>query len=159
MSADNIMELSSTELKRYARHLVLPEVGVEGQKKLKAASVLIVGAGGLGSPVALYLAAAGVGRIGLVDFDVVDESNLQRQIIYGQSDIGCLKAESARDAMIGINPYVVVQLHHERLEVVNKLITGSGETMLGRLAVYDALEVSYRFIPLRRAPVRAAVMH
>lgn len=119
----------------------------------------MIGAGGLGSRVLMYLAAAGVGTLGIIDFDVVDESNLQRQIIYGQSDIGCLKAESARDAMIGINPYVVVQLHHERLEVVNKLITGIGETMLGRLAVYDALEVSYRFIPLRRAPVRAAVMH
>ncbi len=119
----------------------------------------MIGAGGLGSRVLMYLAAAGVGTLGIIDFDVVDESNLQRQIIYGQSDIGCLKAESARDAMTGINPYVVVQLHHERLEVVNKLITGIGETMLGRLAVYDALEMSYRFIPLRRAPARAAVMH
>src|SRR3972149_12056630 len=89
------VELSHAEIRRYSRHLIMPEVGVAGQKKLKAASVLTVGAGGLGSPLALYLAAAGVGRIGIVDFDVVDESNLQRQIIHGQSALGKPKRESA----------------------------------------------------------------
>lgn len=250
--------LSQQEVSRYSRHILIPEVGLEGQRRLKSSKVLVIGAGGLGSPVLMYLAAAGVGTIGIIDFDVVDESNLQRQIIHGQSDIGRLKAESARDAMTEINPYVSVQLHCERLEAVNavaliaaydliidgtdnfatrylvndacvlagkpyvwgsifrfegqvsvfwenapggvglnyrdlypepppaemapscaeggvlgvlcaaigsmmateaiKLITGIGETILGRLAVYDALEMSYRFIPLRRAPVRTAVM-
>ncbi|WMJ09794.1 molybdopterin-synthase adenylyltransferase MoeB [Nitrosomonas sp. sh817] len=249
--------LSQQEVSRYSRHILIPEVGLEGQRRLKSSKVLVIGAGGLGSPVLMYLAAAGVGTIGIIDFDVVDESNLQRQIIHGQSDISRLKAESARDAMTEINPYVSVQLHCERLEAVNavaliaaydliidgtdnfatrylvndacvlagkpyvwgsifrfegqvsvfwenapggvglnyrdlypepppaemapscaeggvlgvlcaaigsmmateaiKLITGIGETMLGRLAVYDALEMSYRFIPLKRAPVRTAV--
>lgn len=249
--------LSQQEVSRYSRHILIPEVGLEGQRRLKSSKVLVIGAGGLGSPVLMYLAAAGVGTIGIIDFDVVDESNLQRQIIHGQSDISRLKAESARDAMTEINPYVSVQLHCERLEAVNavaliaaydliidgtdnfatrylvndacvlagkpyvwgsifrfegqvsvfwenapggvglnyrdlypepppaemapscaeggvlgvlcaaigsmmateaiKLITGIGETILGRLAVYDALEMSYRFIPLRRAPVRTAV--
>lgn len=249
--------LSQQEVSRYSRHILIPEVGLEGQRRLKSSKVLVIGAGGLGSPVLMYLAAAGVGTIGIIDFDVVDESNLQRQIIHGQSDTGRLKAESARDAITEINPYVLVQLHCERLEAVNavaliaaydliidgtdnfatrylvndacvlagkpyvwgsifrfegqvsvfwenapggvglnyrdlypepppaemapscaeggvlgvlcaaigsmmateaiKLITGIGETMLGRLAVYDALEMSYRFIPLRRAPVRTAV--
>lgn len=249
--------LSQQEVSRYSRHILIPEVGLEGQRRLKSSKVLVIGAGGLGSPVLMYLAAAGVGTIGIIDFDVVDESNLQRQIIHGQSDTGRLKAESARDAMTEINPYVSVQLHCERLEAFNamaiiaaydliidgtdnfatrylvndacvlagkpyvwgsifrfegqvsvfwenapggvglnyrdlypepppaemapscaeggvlgvlcaaigsmmateaiKLITGIGETMLGRLAVYDALEMSYRFIPLRRAPVRTAV--
>lgn len=249
--------LSQQEVSRYSRHILIPEVGLEGQRRLKSSKVLVIGAGGLGSPVLMYLAAAGVGTIGIIDFDVVDESNLQRQIIHGQSDTGRLKAESARDAITEINPYVSVQLHCERMEAVNavaliaaydliidgtdnfatrylvndacvlagkpyvwgsifrfegqvsvfwenapggvglnyrdlypepppaemapscaeggvlgvlcaaigsmmateaiKLITGIGETMLGRLAVYDALEMSYRFIPLRRAPVRTAV--
>lgn len=249
--------LSQQEVSRYSRHILIPEVGLEGQRRLKSSKVLVIGAGGLGSPVLMYLAAAGVGTIGIIDFDVVDESNLQRQIIHGQSDTGRLKAESARDAITEINPYVSVQLHCERMEAVNavaliaaydliidgtdnfatrylvndacvlagkpyvwgsifrfegqvsvfwenapggvglnyrdlypepppaemapscaeggvlgvlcaaigsmmateaiKLITGIGETMLGRLAVYDALEMSYRFIPLRRVPVRTAV--
>ena len=88
--------LTPNELRRYQRHLTLPEVGMDGQKKLKAASVLLVGAGGLGSPLALYLAAAGVGRLGLVDFDVVDETNLQRQVLYGTKDVGRPKLASAR---------------------------------------------------------------
>src|SRR5881296_2789689 len=88
--------LSNDEIRRYSRHLIMPEVGMEGQKKLKAASVLLVGTGGLGSPAAMYLAAAGVGRIGLVDYDVVDESNLQRQVIHGQSTVGVKKVESAK---------------------------------------------------------------
>lgn len=250
-------ELSKDEISRYSRHLLIPEVGLMGQRRLKSSKVLVIGAGGLGSPVLLYLAAAGVGTIGIIDFDVVDESNLQRQIIHGQSDIGRPKSESACDAINELNPYVKVNLHRERLEVVNahavisgydlivdgtdnfatrylvndacvladkpyvwgsifrfegqvsvfwenapggkglnyrdlypeppppemapscaeggvlgilcasigammateaiKLITGIGETMLGRLAVYDALEMSYRFIPLHRAPNRTAI--
>src|SRR5437588_6379685 len=89
--------LSPQETARYSRHLIMPEVGIEGQKKLKAASVLLIGTGGLGAPLGLYLAAAGVGRIGLVDFDVVDFSNLQRQVIHGTKDVGRLKLDSARD--------------------------------------------------------------
>jgi len=249
--------LSKDEISRYSRHLLIPEVGLEGQRRLKSSKVLVIGAGGLGSPVLLYLAAAGVGTLGIIDFDIVDESNLQRQIIHGQSDIGRPKPESARDAINELNPYVKVRLHRERLEVGNahniisaydlivdgtdnfatrylvndacvlagkpyvwgsifrfegqvsvfwenapggnglnyrdlypepppaemapscaeggvlgilcasigammateaiKLITGIGETMLGRLAVYDALDMSYRFIPLRRAPSRTLI--
>ena len=252
-----VEELSKDEISRYSRHLLIPEVGLMGQRRLKSSKVLVIGAGGLGSPVLLYLAAAGVGTIGIIDFDIVDESNLQRQVIHGQSDIGRSKPESARDAINELNPYVKVNLHRERLEVVNapviiseydlivdgtdnfatrylvndacvlagkpyvwgsifrfegqvsvfwenapggkglnyrdlypeppppemapscseggvlgilcasigammateaiKLITGIGETMLGRLAVYDALEMSYRFIPLRRAPNRTSI--
>ena len=252
-----VEELSKHEISRYSRHLLIPEVGMEGQKRLKSSKVLVIGAGGLGSPTLLYLAAAGVGTLGIIDFDVVDESNLQRQIIHGQSDISRLKSESARDSINELNPYVRVQLHSERLEVTNagkiisgydlivdgtdnfatrylvndacvlagkpyvwgsiyrfegqvsvfwedapggkglnyrdlypepppaemapscaeggvlgilcasigammateaiKLITGIGETMLGRLAVYDALDMSYRFIPLHQAPVRTPV--
>jgi len=252
-----VEELSKDEISRYSRHLLIPEVGLEGQRRLKSSKVLVIGAGGLGSPVLLYLAAAGAGTLGIIDFDVVDESNLQRQIIHGQSDIGRPKPESARDAINELNPHVKVRLHRERLEVANapgiisaydlivdgtdnfatrylvndacvlagkpyvwgsifrfegqvsvfwenapggkglnyrdlypepppaemapscaeggvlgilcasigammateaiKLITGIGETMLGRLAVYDALDMSYRFIPLRRAPSRTLI--
>lgn len=250
-------ELSKHEISRYSRHLLIPEVGLEGQRRLKSSKVLVIGAGGLGSPVLLYLAAAGVGTLGIIDFDVVDETNLQRQIIHGQSDICRLKSESARDAINELNPFVRVQLHSERLEAANaekiisaydliidgtdnfatrylvndacvltgkpyvwgsifrfegqvsvfwedapggmglnyrdlypepppsemapscaeggvlgilcasigammateaiKLITGIGETLLGRLAVYDALDMSYRFIPLHKAPVRTPI--
>lgn len=249
--------LSKDEISRYSRHLLIPEVGTEGQKRLKNSKVLVIGAGGLGSPVLLYLAAAGVGTLGIVDFDVVDESNLQRQIIHGQSDIGRRKSDSARDAINELNPYVRVQQHSEKLEATNaitiisqydlvidgtdnfatrylvndacvlarkpyvwgsifrfegqvsvfweeapdnaglnyrdlypepppaemapscaeggvlgilcasigammateaiKLITGIGETLLGRLAVYDALDMSYRFIPLQKAPTRTPI--
>ena len=252
-----VEELSKDEISRYSRHLLMSEVSLEGQRRLKSSKVLVIGVGGLGSPVLLYLAAAGVGTLGIIDFDVVDESNLQRQIIHGQSDIGRPKPESARDAINELNPYVKVRLHRERLEVANapgiisaydlivdgtdnfatrylvndacvlagkpyvwgsifrfegqvsvfwenapggnglnyrdlypepppaemapscaeggvlgilcasigammateaiKLITGIGETMLGRLAVYDALDMSYRFIPLRRAPSRTLI--
>ncbi|SCY71670.1 adenylyltransferase and sulfurtransferase [Nitrosospira sp. Nl5] len=250
-------DLSNDEISRYSRHLLIPDVGLEGQKRLKNSRVLVIGAGGLGSPVLLYLAAAGVGTLGITDFDIVDESNLQRQIIHGQSDIGRFKSKSAKDAINELNPYVHVQLHTERLEANNamgiipgydliidgtdnfatrylvndacvlagkpyvwgsifrfegqasvfwedapggrglnyrdlypepppsemapscaeggvlgilcasigaimateaiKLITGLGETLLGRLAVYDALDMTYRFIPLRRAPVRTSI--
>ncbi len=105
--------LSHEEILRYSRHLLIPEVGLEGQRKLKAASVLVIGTGGLGSPVALYLAAAGVGHIGLVDYDVVDFSNLQRQVIHGTSRLGKLKVESARDRMLDLNPSIQVDIYNE----------------------------------------------
>jgi molybdopterin/thiamine biosynthesis adenylyltransferase/rhodanese-related sulfurtransferase len=105
--------LSHSEILRYSRHLLIPEVGLEGQRKLKAASVLVIGTGGLGSPVALYLAAAGVGHIGLVDYDVVDFSNLQRQVIHGTSSLDELKVESARKRMLDINPDIQVDVYNE----------------------------------------------
>ncbi len=108
-------ELSHEEIHRYSRHLLIPDVGLEGQKKLKAASVLVIGTGGLGSPVALYLAAAGVGRIGLIDYDVVDFSNLQRQIIHGESRLGDLKVESARDRLKDINSEIQVDIYNESI--------------------------------------------
>jgi len=113
--------LSDEEIRRYARHLILPEVGLEGQKKLKAARVLAVGAGGLGSPLALYLAAAGVGTIGLVDFDVVDESNLHRQILFGTADVGRPKLAAAAERLRGVNPNVRILPFEERLTSANAL--------------------------------------
>jgi adenylyltransferase/sulfurtransferase len=241
-------ELTKEEVARYSRHLIIPDVGMDGQKRLKNAKVLVVGAGGLGSPALLYLAAAGVGTLGIVEFDEVDESNLQRQIIHGQSDVGRPKAESARDSIAEINPFVKVNLHQVHLTSDNaldifagydlildgtdnfatrylvndaavlagkpyvwgsifrfegqvsvfweehgpqyrdlypeppppgmvpscaeggvlgvlcasigsimvteaiKLITGIGETLLGRLMVYDALEMTYRTIKIRKDP-------
>ena len=245
-------ELTRDEVARYSRHLIIPDLGVDGQKRLKNARVLVIGAGGLGSPALLYLAAAGVGTLGIVEFDVVDESNLQRQIIHGVSDVGRSKAQSARDSIREINPLVDVRLHELRLEPDNavelfeqydlildgtdnfatrylvndaavlagkpyvwgsiyrfegqvsvfwedapsglglnyrdlypeppppgmvpscaeggvlgilcasiasvmgteaiKLITGIGEPLLGRLMVYDALEMSYRTIKIRKDP-------
>jgi sulfur-carrier protein adenylyltransferase/sulfurtransferase len=245
-------ELTREEVARYSRHLIIPDLGVDGQKRLKNAKVLVIGAGGLGAPALLYLAAAGVGTIGIVEFDVVDESNLQRQIIHGQSDIGRPKAHSARDSIKEINPLVEVRLHEVRLEPSNavnifkqydlildgtdnfatrylvndaavlagkpyvwgsiyrfegqvsvfwedapnglglnyrdlypeppppgmvpscaeggvlgilcaaiasvmgteaiKLVTGMGEPLLGRLMVYDALDMSYRSIKIRKDP-------
>ena len=245
-------ELTRDEVARYSRHLIIPDLGVDGQKRLKNAQVLVIGAGGLGAPTLLYLAAAGVGTIGIVDFDVVDESNLQRQIIHGVSDIGRSKAQSARDSIAEVNPLVNVRLHEVRLEPDNavdlfkqydlildgtdnfatrylvndaavlarkpyvwgsiyrfegqvsvfwedapdgrglnyrdlypeapppgmvpscaeggvlgvlcasigsvmgteaiKLVTGIGEPLLGRLMVYDALEMSYRTITIRKDP-------
>ena len=241
-------ELTKEEVARYSRHLIIPDVGMDGQKRLKNAKVLVVGAGGLGSPALLYLAAAGVGTLGIVEFDEVDESNLQRQIIHGLSDVGRPKAESARDSIAEINPFVKVNLHQVHLTSENaldifagydlildgtdnfatrylvndaavlagkpyvwgsifrfegqasvfweehgpqyrdlypeppppgmvpscaeggvlgvlcasigsimvteaiKLITGIGETLLGRLMVYDALEMTYRTIKIRKDP-------
>ncbi len=245
-------QLSRDEVARYSRHLIIPDLGVDGQKRLKNARVLVIGAGGLGAPALLYLAAAGVGTIGIVDFDVVDESNLQRQIIHGVADVGRSKAQSARDSIAAINPLVEVRLHEFRLDrdnavglftqydlivdgtdnfatryLVNdaavlagkpyvwgsiyrfegqvsvfwedapggrglnyrdlypepppagmvpscaeggvlgiicasiasvmgteaiKLITGIGEPLLGRLMIYDALEMSYRTIKIRKDP-------
>jgi molybdopterin/thiamine biosynthesis adenylyltransferase/rhodanese-related sulfurtransferase len=241
-------ELTREEVHRYSRHLIIPDVGMEGQRRLKNARVLVIGAGGLGSPALLYLAAAGVGTLGVVDFDTVDESNLQRQIIHGQSDLGKSKAQSARESIAEVNPLVDVVLHETRLDndnvldifasydlildgtdnfatryLVNdaavlshkpyvwgsifrfegqvsvfwadhgpqyrdlypsppppgmvpscaeggvlgvlcasigsimvteaiKLITGIGEPLIGRLMVYDALEMSYKTLKLRRDP-------
>jgi molybdopterin/thiamine biosynthesis adenylyltransferase/rhodanese-related sulfurtransferase len=244
--------LSRGEVARYSRHLIIPDLGVDGQKRLKNARVLVIGAGGLGAPTLLYLAAAGVGTIGIVDFDVVDESNLQRQIIHGVADVGRPKAQSARDSIGAINPLVQVRLHEVRLDADNavdlfnqydliidgtdnfatrylvndaavlagkpyvwgsiyrfegqvsvfwedapdgrglnyrdlypeppppglvpscaeggvlgmvcasiasvmgteaiKLITGLGEALLGRLLIYDALQMSYRTITIRKDP-------
>jgi molybdopterin/thiamine biosynthesis adenylyltransferase/rhodanese-related sulfurtransferase len=123
-------DLTVDEVRRYSRHLIIPEVGMIGQKRLKNAKVLCVGAGGLGSPALLYLAAAGVGTLGIIDFDVVDESNLQRQVIHGQSDIGRLKAESARDSVAEINPLVKVNLHTDRLDSTNALEIFSGYDLI-----------------------------
>jgi adenylyltransferase/sulfurtransferase len=111
--------LSIDEVRRYSRHLIIPDVAMDGQKRLKNARVLCIGAGGLGSPALMYLAAAGVGTLGIVEFDVVDESNLQRQIIHGQSDIGRSKAESARDSVREINPLIQVNIHEQRLDSSN----------------------------------------
>jgi adenylyltransferase/sulfurtransferase len=240
--------LTVEEVRRYSRHLIIPDVAMAGQKRLKNARVLAIGAGGLGSPTLMYLAAAGVGTLGVIDYDTVDESNLQRQIIHGQSDIGRSKAQSARDSIHQINPLVKVVLHEERLEndnvfeifgqydlivdgtdnfatryLVNdacvllgkpyvwgsiyrfdgqasvfwaengpcyrclypeppppgmvpscaeggvlgvlcasigsiqateaiKLLTGVGETLIGRLMIYDALEMSYRTVKIRKDP-------
>ncbi|BDT88702.1 adenylyltransferase/sulfurtransferase MoeZ [Nocardia cyriacigeorgica] len=250
-------ELTRDEVARYSRHLIIPDVGVDGQKRLKNAKVLVIGAGGLGSPALLYLAAAGVGTLGIVEFDEVDLSNLQRQVIHGESDIGRSKADSARDSILEINSGIDVRLHKIRLEPDNavelfaeydlivdgtdnfatrylvndaavlagkpyvwgsiyrfegqvsvfwedapdgrginyrdlypeapppgmvpscaeggvlgvlcasigsimvteaiKLITGIGDPLLGRLMVYDALDMTYRTIKLRRDPERQPI--
>ncbi|MEU1205953.1 adenylyltransferase/sulfurtransferase MoeZ [Nocardia sp. NPDC005825] len=250
-------ELTRDEVARYSRHLIIPDLGVDGQKRLKNAKVLVIGAGGLGSPALLYLAAAGVGTLGIVEFDEVDASNLQRQIIHGESDIGRSKADSARDSILEINSGITVELHKIRLEPDNaielfrqydlivdgtdnfatrylvndaavlagkpyvwgsiyrfegqvsvfwedapdgrginyrdlypeapppgmvpscaeggvlgvlcasigsvmvteaiKLITGIGDPLLGRLMVYDALDMNYRTIKLRRDPERQPI--
>lgn len=113
--------LTAEEVQRYKRHLVLRDVGAPGQQKLKAARVLVVGAGGLGSPLVMYLAAAGVGTIGIIDDDHVSVDNLQRQIAHGTSDAGRLKVESARDAIHRINPFITVEIHAERLDATNAL--------------------------------------
>ncbi len=123
-------ELTVDEVRRYSRHLIIPDVAMTGQKRLKNAKVLCVGAGGLGSPALMYLAAAGVGTLGIVEFDVVDESNLQRQIIHGQSDIGRSKAESARDTVREINPHVEVVLHEERLDSDNAMQIFAGYDLI-----------------------------
>jgi hypothetical protein len=116
---DALPELTTEELVRYDRHLLLPQVGVEGQRKLKAASVLLIGAGGLGSPLALYLAAAGVGRISIVDFDVVDKSNLQRQILHGTKDTGRPKLLSATDRLHDLNPHIHIDTYETMLRANN----------------------------------------
>ncbi|MCV6971218.1 adenylyltransferase/sulfurtransferase MoeZ [Mycobacterium bohemicum] len=138
--------LTREEVARYSRHLIIPDLGPDGQKRLKNARVLVIGAGGLGSPTLLYLAAAGVGTIGIVDFDVVDESNLQRQIIHGVADVGRSKAQSARDSIAAINPLVNVRLHEFRLEAGNAvelfggydLIVDGADNFATRYLVNDA---------------------
>ena len=123
-------ELTIDEVRRYSRHLIIPDVGMSGQKRLKNAKVLVIGAGGLGSPALLYLAAAGVGTLGIAEFDEVDESNLQRQIIHGQSDIGKSKAQSAKESIAETNPYVNVVLHEERLDNDNVMRVFEGYDLI-----------------------------
>src|SRR5206468_1078418 len=156
-----------------SRHLILPDVGVEGQKKLKAARVLLVGAGGLGSPAALYLAAAGVGTLGLVDFDVVDKTNLQRQILHGTSAVGTPKLESARARIQDLNPNVQVETFETRLTSENALdiirefdvvadgtdnfptrylVNDACEPLIGRLLLFDALKLQFRELKLEKDP-------
>src|SRR5690242_12169602 len=116
---NELPELTHEELLRYSRHLLLPEVGVPGQRRLRAARVLLIGAGGLGSPAALYLAAAGVGTLGLVDFDEVDVTNLQRQILYGTADVGRAKLDVAGTRLRDVNPHITINLHREALRAAN----------------------------------------
>ncbi len=113
------MQLNNEEIRRYSRHLILPEVGLAGQKRIKGTSVLCIGAGGLGSPIAMYLAAAGIGKIGIVDFDTVDYSNLQRQILHTDADVGRPKAQSAKETIAGINPNTEVVIHNTRISAEN----------------------------------------
>ncbi len=121
MGPNGNIELTHEEIRRYSRHLIMPEVGLAGQKKLKAASVLLIGTGGLGSPLGMYLAAAGIGRIGLVDYDVVDPNNLQRQVIHGTSSVGKLKVESAKARILDINPGIQVDAYNEPLTSANAM--------------------------------------
>ncbi|MGV0747830.1 adenylyltransferase/sulfurtransferase MoeZ [Mycolicibacter minnesotensis] len=145
-------ELTRDEVARYSRHLIIPDVGVQGQQRLKNARVLVIGAGGLGAPTLLYLAAAGVGTLGIVDFDVVEESNLQRQVIHGVSDIGRTKAESARDSIAEVNPLVRVQLHQVRLDRSNAvelfaqydLILDGTDNFATRYLVNDAAVLAHK---------------
>ena len=161
-------ELTIDEVRRYSRHLIIPDVGMDGQKRLKNARVLVIGAGGLGSPALLYLAAAGVGTIGLVEFDEVDESNLQRQIIHGQSDIGKSKAVSARESIAEANPLVKVVLHDERLDNDNvmrifegyDLIVDGTDNFATRYLVNDAayfLKIPYVWGSIYRFDGQASV--
>ena len=161
-------ELTSDEVRRYSRHLIIPDVGMAGQKRLKNAKVLVIGAGGLGSPALMYLAAAGVGTIGIAEFDTVDESNLQRQIIHGQSDIDRPKAESARDSINEINPLVEVRLHPERLDNDNvfdvftgyDLIVDGTDNFATRYMVNDAaffLKIPYVWGSIYRFDGQASV--
>jgi sulfur-carrier protein adenylyltransferase/sulfurtransferase len=141
--------LSNEEIRRYSRHLIMPEVGMAGQRSLKQGSVLLIGTGGLGSPLALYLAAAGVGHIGLVDFDVVDESNLQRQIAHGTSTIGVLKTESAKARLQDLNPYIEVTTYEAQITSANAM-----ELM----APYDVIVDGTDNFPTRYLTNDAAVM-
>jgi len=141
--------LSQEEITRYSRHLVLPQVGTDGQRKLKAASVLVVGTGGLGSPISMYLAAAGVGRIGLVDFDMVDVTNLQRQIVHSQSTVGMTKVESAAMRLRGLNPHTAIETHHTPL---------TSQNALEILASYDVIMDGTDNFPTRYLLNDASVM-
>ncbi|PVG83136.1 adenylyltransferase/sulfurtransferase MoeZ [Nocardioides gansuensis] len=161
-------ELTVDEVRRYSRHLIIPDVGMTGQKRLKNAKVLVIGAGGLGSPALLYLAAAGVGTIGIAEFDEVDESNLQRQVIHGQSDVGRPKAESARDSIQEVNPLVNVVVHGERLDNDNvmqvfegyDLIVDGTDNFATRYMVNDAayfLKIPYVWGSIYRFDGQASV--
>src|SRR3954451_4382239 len=161
-------DLSVDEVRRYSRHLIIPDVGMAGQRRLKNAKVLCVGAGGLGSPALMYLAAAGVGTLGVIDFDVVDESNLQRQIIHGQSDVGRPKAESAAATVAEINPLVNVVVHNEALSNENvmdifsgyDLIVDGTDNFATRYMVNDAavlLAKPYDWASIYRSDVQASV--
>jgi sulfur-carrier protein adenylyltransferase/sulfurtransferase len=141
--------LSNEEIRRYSRHLIMPEFGMEGQRRLKESSVLLIGAGGLGSPLALYLAAAGVGRIGLVDFDVVDESNLQRQIVHGTSSLGVRKTESARRRLLDLNPQIEVATYEEQI---------TSENAFALLGPYDVIVDGTDNFPTRYLTNDASVM-
>jgi len=141
--------LSKDEVGRYSRHLILPEVTLEGQKKLKNASVLCIGAGGLGAPVSMYLAAAGVGRLGLLDFDTVDTSNLQRQVLFSTSDVGKLKAEAARERLAALNPHITIDTHVERF---------SSENALRIISQYDIVVDGTDNFPTRYCTNDACVM-
>jgi len=161
-------ELTIDEVRRYSRHLIIPDVGMSGQKRLKNAKVLVIGAGGLGSPALLYLAAAGVGTLGIAEFDEVDESNLQRQIIHQQSDIGKSKALSAKESVLETNPYVTVVLHEERLDNDNvmqvfegyDLIVDGTDNFATRYMVNDAayfLKIPYVWGSIYRFDGQASV--
>ncbi|WP_114422218.1 adenylyltransferase/sulfurtransferase MoeZ [Nocardioides houyundeii] len=161
-------ELTIDEVRRYSRHLIIPDVGMAGQKRLKNARVLVIGAGGLGSPALLYLAAAGVGTLGIAEFDEVDESNLQRQVIHGQSDVGRPKGESARDSVKEVNPLVEVVLHPERLDNDNvfevfegyDLIVDGTDNFATRYMVNDAayfLKIPYVWGSIYRFDGQASV--
>ena len=141
--------LSNEEIRRYSRHLIMPEFGMEGQRRLKESSVLLIGAGGLGSPLALYLAAAGVGRIGLVDFDVVDESNLQRQIVHGTGSLGVRKTESARKRLLDLNPQIEVTTYEEQI---------TSENAFALLGPYDVIVDGTDNFPTRYLTNDASVM-
>src|SRR5437879_2491784 len=153
--------LTNDEVKRYSRHLIMPEVGVDGQRKLKASKVLCIGAGGLGSPVAMYLAAAGVGTLGLVDFDVVDFSNLQRQILHGTPDVGRSKLASARDRLTAINPEVKIETYETALSSQNALdLFAPYDVIVGSEEIERILRRQRRFVRLdlhlgidRRQPI------
>ena len=152
MELTNLPEISNlghAEIRRYSRHLIMPEVGMEGQQRLKDASVAIIGVGGLGSPVALYLAAAGIGHIGLIDFDMVDESNLHRQVIYGTSSVGASKLDSAKNRLHDLNPFVDVTIHEEPLTSANALAL---------LGVYDIVADGTDNFPTRYLVNDACVM-
>jgi molybdopterin/thiamine biosynthesis adenylyltransferase/rhodanese-related sulfurtransferase len=142
-------KLSNEEIRRYSRHLIMPEVGMEGQRNLKAGSVLLIGTGGLGSPLALYLAAAGVGHIGLIDFDVVDESNLQRQIAHGTSTVGVPKTESAKQRLADLNPFVEVTTYETQI---------SSENALDLMRPYDVIIDGTDNFPTRYLTNDASVM-
>ncbi len=149
MSNHKNITFSKAELSRYDRHIIIPEFGLEAQQKLKAARVLVVGSGGLGSPLLLYLAAAGVGTLGIVDFDVVDDSNLQRQVLFGQENIGQLKAEAAKTRLASLNPHIDIVVHNTRL---------TSENALDILAKYDVVADGTDNFPTRYLVNDAAVL-